>query len=177
MTSNLTIKNSSGTNRTDLPIEVQILIEFDYVFRMYVIRIVSGLGILLNIFSMFICLNRTLTHHFYTYIWCRILINGIVCLFRVAYLQIHIPPVPQLYMLIFTTPYIINVPVRIAYLASVSSELALILNRLYYFSRMSKILNLAFCIIPPSLASIPYWLGVQINDFSVMKGMYMWSYS
>ncbi len=80
--------NSFNGTITYFPIEVQILsIELNYVLKMYVIRIISGLDILFNVFTMVICVNKQLTNQFYTYLWCRGLINGTVCLFGLAFLQ------------------------------------------------------------------------------------------
>ncbi len=178
---NLTYNNANCSSMPDLSNEVQVLIGINLVLKTYVIRIVSGLGVFLNIFSMIICANKKLTHHIYSYLWCRGLINGLVCLLGASFLQLPLPPTPQSYALVFVSLYIINIPMRVAFLASAFEELALILNRLFviqkkhnYFSQMSKVQNIIFCFFLPVLDSIPGWIALEIQDFPGSDGMYQW---
>ncbi len=181
MTSLNTSNFSNSTNMPALPIEVMILSEINSAIKMYVLRIISGFGIALNILSMIICFNKKLTNHFYSLLWCRSLINGAVCLFGVSFLQLSAPPVPQSYALAFATVFIINLPMRITFFVSAVSELLLIMNRLYvienktnFFSKMSKISNLVFCFLVSIPCSLPTWIGLQIREFPGVKNMYMW---
>ncbi len=181
---NQTFNNSIFTNNTTiaLPIEVYIITMINYAMKMFIIRIISAMGLIFNINSMIICSNNKLTHKFYHYLWCRGLINSIVCMFGIFFLQMNASP--QSYLLVFATVFIINIPLRLAFMASAFSELALIINRLSvvgnkknFFSEMSKPRNLIFCFTIPVLGGTLSYAAIEIIDSPDVKGMYIWSFS
>ena len=130
---NKTIVNGTMPGQ-ELSTLFQVLDLIRVIIRDYFSRVVSGLGIILNLIFLVILLNKKLKNSIYNFFWSRSFCNLIVCIFGLAYMDF--PDVREkrpLYILIHQV-YITGFTMRLALLASVLTDCFLILNRLFNLS-------------------------------------------
>jgi hypothetical protein len=123
--------NNTLNNSSIISLETSPIIKLiDQILTNYIIRLVSGTGVILNISSLILLKDKKLKHPIYDHLWCRGLCNLIACIFGTANLLFYPTGTEQSFEMIFITYYVVGIPMRIAFLASAFSELSLILNRL-----------------------------------------------
>ncbi len=142
-----------------------------FIMENYIVRVISGIGILLNILSLIVIIDKRFKHSNYSHLWCRTFCNLIVCIFGVFYLNFNSMASEQSYEYLFVSLYVINIPMRTSFLASAFSEITLILNRLLvikkkkktFFASIPKVANLTFCYMLPICGSMPAYMSIEIK--------------
>lgn len=93
-------------------------------------RIVSIIGIFVNLFGLLVLRNERLVEKFYDCLFCRCFCNTVVCLFgTIHYKRVFIER-PMNYSLAFFHAYFYFPLTRVAFMASIICDVLLILNRL-----------------------------------------------
>ena len=145
-----------------------ILYEFDNISNIigyYVITAISLIGLILNVLNIKLLMHKSLKHEFYRYLMCKSILDSIVCLFGVGYLNNNclqcFPSYISTYGVLFYRLYVIKIPLRMILVASVLSEVFLTLNRLKSFSNEKNTFNIA----------LKYYLLVLITLPSIIGGI------
>ncbi len=135
------------TNSSELDLLLNQMSHFSYNFTG---SILSIFGAIFNTFSLLILLSSSLKHSFYDFLQCRCICNLIVSVIGIFY---HIFGGWKLcgtdYATVFVQFYLLLLPIRIAFFASVISDNLLILNRLanLYEMKRSTFLKLSKTVI------------------------------
>ncbi len=136
----------------------QSLDQIKFILENYVNRTISGVGIVLNSFFLFVLINKALNKKkVYNCLWTCTFCNLIVCVYGVAYLQQpeQLYPVP-LYELIYRM--CTSITIRVAFLASLLSKILLVLERYY---RLFGIKNLCSRGLPKKfILFVCYSIGI-----------------
>ncbi len=171
----------NNTNSTELNIQDEWAKEGAQILASYVVRAVGGFGIVLNAFYAKILFDKSLKHKIYDFFLCRVLCNGIVCLFVAGYIQMCFECESYSYWFIFYEIYINANGIRVVSFASLLSDIFLILNRyleitkknIVFWNRMSKKCLIFLCFFLPFLATVPAYFAFKIeklpNGFFVKK--------
>ncbi len=135
----------------------------------YLIRIVGAIGVVFNVFFAVMLLNRSLKHKIYNFLWCRAVCNLSVCLLSAGFVKKCFVCEYDSYEFLFYQYYISTINSRVFSLASLISDLLLILNRFLeivkkksFLSKMSKLLDLLICFSVPILISLPVYFSTRI---------------
>ncbi len=135
----------------------------------YLIRIVGAIGVVFNVFFAVILLNRSLKHKIYNFLWCRAVCNLSVCILSAGFVKKCFVCEYDSYEFLFYQYYISTINSRVFSLASLMSDLFLILNRFLeivkkksFLFKMSKLLNLLICFSVPILISLPVYFSTRI---------------
>lgn len=96
----------------------------------YGINGVSLVGIFFNIVTITVLATRFFEHKFYNFLQCRCICNLAVCLTGVFFKELANRGEEVEYLPLFLNWFVINIPMRIFFLASVISDNLIILNRL-----------------------------------------------
>jgi len=133
------------TSITNSPFESQFI---------YINRIIGFLGVILNSLEILIMLNKTLIHPIYNFTWGRTFCNWLVCFLGSGWVKTLNYDQPGGYYQKVYQGYIFGLPLRMAFFASLISDLMLILNRYYVITerkvwllKISKLTNLAICYV------------------------------
>jgi len=134
----------------------------------YVNRMISFLGLILNSLGLHIMLNKTLVHPMYNFTWGRTFCNWLVCLLGCGWVQTLDYDQPGEYVQKMYQVYIFGFPLRMAYFASSVSDVMLILNRYFVITerrvwllKISKLTNLAICYV----FSICLWVPSYFSHY------------
>jgi hypothetical protein len=171
---------SKEINTANITSTFLLLLQASELIENYVIRFISIAGVILNLVSLVIVLNKDLNHFIYTYIWSRFFCNVVVCVTGAGYVKNCTINCNQTYFVVFYQWFLNGIPMKVALFASTMSEILLILNRVYILNRrrsrlnrISKFQNLAMCYIFPSLVVIPIYFSIRINQIQT-TGRYTW---
>lgn len=106
----------------------------------YLIPSISTVGTLFNAFSLIVLNHKNLsTIRFYHFLRCRTFCNLVVCFFGVFYKKVACKEVCHFnYESLYLTWFVIILPTRIAFSASVHADILLILNRLTLLSESKQ---------------------------------------
>lgn len=94
------------------------------------VHVVSGIGTLFNIVTILLLTNRNFNLKFYDFLRCRSICNLAVCLVGIFLSEIPLEHEILNYWSLVSTWFVINVPMRIAFIASAISDNLIILSRL-----------------------------------------------
>lgn len=153
----------------------------------YVISVVSFIGILLNIFILFILRKKELKHDFYKYLWVKAIVDLMICIFGLVYLKSVCSDCPNTisntYWIIFYQWYMVKVNLRTVFAVSSIHEIYMITVR-YYIIRGEKkwFLNIKLkfyiplLLFVPILLSVPSYVAVDIKP-EVTGDLYYWTLS
>jgi len=147
----------------------------------YITRIASLIGVILNLLGLKIILNPRLIHRLYNFIWSRTFCNFLVCVLGSVFvdpLEIYKPK--TYYQNIFET-YIVLTITRIVIIASSISDVILILNRFYVINEkpvrlleITKLTNLSICLGFSAILNLPLYFSFELlpigsDDMFVLK--------
>lgn len=121
----------------------------------YGITVVSAIGIVLQTATIIFFSSSWFEHKFYDFLQCRSICNLIVCLFGIFHRPVFCLNCTTDYSRLIFDVYLIDMPIRVAFLASAISDNLLILNRLAtiyewrrsVFNRLSKKVNVVYIYI------------------------------
>jgi hypothetical protein len=120
----------------------------------YMNRMISFLGVILNLLGILMMLNKTLIHPMYNFTWCRTFCNWFVCFLGCGWVQTLDYDQPGGYYQRAYGLYVFGIFIRIAFFASSISDLILILNRYFVITEqrvwlleISKLTNLTICYV------------------------------
>lgn len=125
MVANLTYSNTSGS--TEEPLREAINSASD-ILGSYIIPSVSAIGVILNIFSIFILNHKSLKHNFYKYLICKSIINLLTCVVGMGFKNSYCRQCSfddNFEMMIYRN-YGVCIPIRILLLTSVLSEIVIV---------------------------------------------------
>lgn len=157
----------------------QLIAKLEEIGFKYVGRSIGGLGVIINLFFLFVYSNKTL-RNLYSFQWCHCFTNMVVCLFASLVLEtIKQNTDTNTYELIIVN-FIINLPFRMALTASVFSDVLRVINRYSdlikketFLSKLSKLANLAICFGLGVAVFLPTYIGMKIKA-SKSSGMSYW---
>lgn len=123
----MNITSLTGTNTTNalvlaLDLAQEIIINSS--------RILSIIGIFVNLFGLLVLRNERLVEKFYGCLFCRCVCNLVVCLFGSIHYKRVLMESPMNYSLALYHAYFYFPLTRIAFMASINCDMLLILNRL-----------------------------------------------
>lgn len=126
MHKNLSYSNTNGS--AEEPFKEAINSASDIVGS-YIIPSVSAIGVILNIFSIFILNHRSLKHNFYKYLICKSIINLLTCVVGMGFTNSYCRQCSfdENFEMLLYRNYGICIPIRILLLTSVLSEIVIIL--------------------------------------------------
>ena len=146
----------------------------------YAISITSITGIVLNLLTLLLLLNKRFKSKFYDFLRCRCFWNLVVCVygsFYIDYFAVYCEKCLFDYWPLVTYTFAVHIPLRIFWSASFIAEILLILNRLCLLSNkkkslfftLSKKANLIISFIIPVVFFIPAFTGVKFVRVSDTK--------
>ncbi len=152
------------------------------VIEIYVNKSMLGFGVLFNLFLVVVIIKQRLVHRFYSYLWCRLFCNLIVCLFAVISWTFPLKTdkfeLYKLAYLIYERPC-----VRVAIWAATLSKIFMITYRYFIIIRktsflcnLSKKANLSICFGTSIIVGLPIFLAFRIQGPDD-KNMYNWDLS
>ncbi len=162
-------------------IQNQWAIEGTSILSTYVIRVVGGIGIVLNAFYAKILFDKSLKHKIYDFFLCRVFCNAIVCLFVAGYVEMCFECESYSYWFTFYQIYINGIGLRIVSCASLISDIFLILNRyleitkngISIWKQMSKKFIMFLCFSFSIIFAVPAYFAFIIekipNGFFIKK--------
>ncbi len=137
----------------------------------YLNRLIGLVGVILNVLVLIVMSNKSLLHPLYNFFRCRQFVNLIVCVLGCGWVDQLDIDIPNAYSRKFYVYYIFGVPFRTAMTSSAISDLILSLNRYYiitnrttFLIRISKLRNLAICLLFPICIYIPYFFIYEIQS-------------
>ena len=184
----MNVTNQTSVNGSmsilELSVLCQDLDQIREVLRDYVSRVVSGLGIFLNLIFLRLLLNKKLKNSIYNYLWSRSFCNTIVCIFGLAYMDAPVQKVERPLYLLIHELYIIGFTLRIALLASAFTDCLLILNRYFnlsnkknFWTKISKSYNLLMCYALAICFGLPSYFAIKIVQTNNSSDILYWEAS
>lgn len=170
------INNSSNSHNTSF------LTDASDIIQSYVIKSISALGIVFNIFSIILLLRKVSTQQIYKFVFCKFFCNTFICSIGLFYSNIICPKLCEIrYTDLFVQIFISGLPLRIAILASSISDIILLLNRYLILKRshrsfkQSKMVILLGIFLIPTVFFLPNYFAFEI--YKTDSGLYAWSYN
>jgi len=134
----------------------------------YINRALGGVGILVNLFFVILLSHRTLRNKIYDFLWCRQFASLITCLSVVASFGFSFEYNYDFEWLGYFA-WCTAITIRVFSLASFISDILLISNRYFevsrkttFLKRLSKKLNLFFCLMISFSFFLPAYLSVYV---------------
>ena len=151
------------------------------IIRDYFSRIVSGLGIFLNLIFLVILLSKKLKNSIYSYLWSRSFCNLIVCIFGLVYMD---PPDQRLDRPLYLQIHqviISGFTIRTVLLASAITDCLLILNRYFNLSNRQNFwtkipikYNLLMCYSLGTIFILPAYFSIRIVQTTHFSSIFYW---
>ncbi len=145
----------------------QVLDQITLILLNYLGRVISGFGILLNTFFLFLLLKKCFKNQIYNYFWSRAFCNLIASIFGVIFVQFPLELMTYEKYTLIHQLYISGFGTRAVLMASSVSDILLIVNRYYsmterrnsFFAKISKKTNLFLCYFIGITLFIPFCFG------------------
>ena len=116
----------------------------------YGVHGVSVIGTIFNIITIIALATRFFDHSFYNFLLCRCVCNLVVCLMGIFFLELPVQQMTVEYLPLVFNWFVITLPLRAAFIASVISDNLLISNRL---ATLYKKNNSIFYTMPKKVCS------------------------
>jgi len=139
--------------------------------KTYAIRVIGLCGTVLNTLLALLLFSRHLQHSIYNFLWARTVFNLILSLLVTTYAGSCLTCEFKSNHFGAYGYYISQVPLRVALLASLISDVLLILNRFFeivsfrkkhLIADLSKKCIFIVCLAPPALISVPFYFSVNV---------------
>jgi len=163
-------KQSFDAKLTISPVDYSFINSITYILHEYIDRVMSGIGILINGFSLVILSNKKLKHDIYNFFFCRALFNIILCLTIAGSIDWIYLNQEGTYYLIAYQFYISYICFKVILMSTSISDLFLVIERYFVitkkknsFIKLPKMLNLFFCLLFPICIYTPSLFAVQFT--------------
>ena len=154
---------------------------------LYVITVVCAIGIITNFCFLMLLFSKSLKHKFYNSLRIKAVFDFLLCVVGIGYLNNNCNICTEskfnTYPALFYSWFIIQIPLRIAFLGSNISEIYMISNRcISLFNPKSKILafNKWYVILVISVFTIslgvPGYFAIELKETNI-DDMYTWNFS
>ena len=169
---------STLTSTQNLTITFQMLKKFFDSYDEYANRSIGGIGFVINFIFLFI-FSKNAFNGRYNYQWCHTICNIAVCIIASIRVQLLSQKEDSTFYYLIYSVYV-SFLVRIFLIASVLSDIllifsrfALLSNKKYFLSELSRMANLGFSFGVGISAILPFYIASKIVK-SEKEGIYFW---
>ncbi|MFT4802063.1 MAG: hypothetical protein ACI93N_001838 [Flavobacteriaceae bacterium] len=132
---------------------IKSILAVEELLETYINRVICGIGIILNLFFLCVLYKPKIIYKISSYLWCRTFCNLIVCILGVAFTDYYHEEKRIGSLAFFEHEvFIIATLIRIAFMASILSDILVILNKFLmllnmksFWADLNKIMNLVIC--------------------------------